>query len=69
MNKEEITVKELAKALLEYGRKKHGNELGYCFAFGSLEGIFESARWGLRPLQEVVNSAYYRTQKDLEELQ
>lgn len=55
--------------LLEYGKKKHGNDLGYCFAYGSLEGILESVRWGHRPVQDIINDRYYSTKKDLEELQ
>lgn len=69
MNKEEITVKELADVLLEFGKKKHGNDCGWAFAYGSLQGLFESARWGLRPIQSIVTDSYYSTQKDLEELQ
>jgi len=64
MNKE-ITTHELADALLELGKKKHGNDMKYAFAYGSLQGLFEAARWGFTPIQKIVNDKYAEVQKDL----
>jgi len=58
----------LANLILEFADKKY-KDSKYAYAFGSLNGILEAARWGLSPIQEVINNAYYRTKKDLEELQ
>lgn len=65
--KEEITVGELSNLVLEFADKKYGSNK-YAYAFGSLNGIFETARWGMRPVQDIINDAYNRTKKELEEL-
>lgn len=67
MNKNENTVDKLAKLLVELGKKKHGSEQGlnYCFAFGTLQGMFESARWGYEPIQKIVDRGIENAEKDL----
>jgi hypothetical protein len=64
MNKD-ITVNELADALLLLAKKKYNSESAMAFAYGSLTGVFESARWQFRPIQEVINLKYADVQKDL----
>lgn len=66
MNKNN-TVEDLAQVLLEVGTKKHGSNhgLNYCFAYGTLQAVFESCRWGHESVQSIIDRAIQSAEKDL----
>lgn len=67
MNKNENTVDKLGKLLVEIGKRKHGSEhgLNYCFAFGTMQGMFESARWGYESVQEIIDRGIKNAEEEL----
>ena len=37
----------------------------YPFAYGTMQGLFESARWGFTPIQKIINEKFAEVEKDL----
>ncbi len=63
----DVTVNELADALLKLAKTKYHypTESAMAFSYGTLTGLFESARWGFNSVQEIVDRKYAEIQKDL----
>ena len=61
----DITVSELTDKLLELAKKKHGSDFMYAHTVGVLQALFEHARWGLTPIQKIVNEKFAEVEKDL----
>jgi|LakMenEpi03Aug12_release.lakeMendotaPanAssembly.Ray.scaffolds.fasta_scaffold317497_4 hypothetical protein len=64
MNKE-ITVDELAEVLMKVERVKRGPDMVYPYMYGTMIGLLEAARWGFKPVQQIVNERYAEAQKEL----
>jgi hypothetical protein len=62
----DITVNELADAVLQLAKTKYDSQSAMAFSYGTLTGVFEAARWGFKPIQEVINVKYAEVQKDLD---
>lgn len=65
MNDQDITVSELTNKLLELAKKKHGSDFMYAHTVGVLQALFEHARWGLTPIQKIINDKFVEVEKDL----
>ena len=64
MNKD-YTVEELAKVLTEEARAKFDNDLMYAHLYGTMIGLLEAARWGYKPVQQIINERVLDAQKEL----
>jgi hypothetical protein len=64
----DITVNELADALLKLAKIKYHYpaESAMAFSYGTLTGLFESARWGFNSVQEIVDRKYSEIMKEIE---
>jgi hypothetical protein len=64
MNKN-ITVDELAKALVAEISAKHGPDKIYPYLFGVMTGLVETMTWSDRTVQEIINKRYAWAQEFL----
>lgn len=66
MNEKNYNLEELGKLFVQIGRIKHGNDLAYPFAFGSIIGMLDiTMKYHPERYQETINENVAKIQKEL----
>lgn len=66
MNEKNYTLEELGKLFVQIGKIKHGNDLAYPFAFGSIVGMLDvTMKYHPERYQETINENVAKIQKEL----
>ena len=64
MNKD-YTVEDLAQLLTTEARTKFGSDMMYPHLYGTMMGLLEAARWGYKPVQQIINERCIDAEKEL----
>ena len=66
MNEKNYNLEELGKLFVQIGKIKHGNDLAYPFAFGSIVGMLDvTMKYHPERYQETINENVAKIQKEL----